>query len=250
MRDRSSLFFAAIAMLSCCAKPGAGHAEDATVLQLAKPSDFQETYSATGQRSFKRSSSHVVVGLHVGRGAGRFRLDDLAIALPRSVPAKTFCVKLTSKDARYWSLNAYKGADGKTGLEKLETRSKFADDLAQKYKSDDFATRAIVSPDCTEDSDGPLVAVMPPGAVAEDVLVVYVNAVGSRAGMRLLDKDGKSLATGTCAPAARDSTIAFTEICEIPLAGLKTTASARLQTTLVGGDAGAPILSDVYLPGP
>jgi hypothetical protein len=241
--------FACVA--ACLAPAAPGHAADAPLLPLASPNSFQESYSPTGTRSFQRASGRAIVGLQIGRGAGRFRLDDISIDEPAGASAKALCVKLTSKDARYWSLNAYRGPDGKAAIARLETKSKFADDLAQRYRADDFASRAIAAADCTEDTDGPLLAVTPPGAIARDVLVVHVNAVGARAAVKLTDKAGKALATAACAQAPRDSTIAFTEICEIPLAGLRISGAARLQTTLAGPDAGpSPIVTDIYLPAP
>lgn len=230
---------------------GAAAFADEAVLRLSAPDNYQETYAQSGARSFQRASGRVIVGMHLGHGAGRFRLDDVSIIGPAPATARNLCVKLTSKDARYWSLNAYRGLSGKAEFSRLETKSKFADELAQRYKADDFAVRAVASTDCTEDTDGALIPVAPPGAVSRDALVVFVNAVGSRASVKLTDKAGKQLAMGACAPAPRDSTIAFTEICDIPLAGLKLTGAARLSTTLVGPDASpTPIVTDILLPAP
>lgn len=243
--------FAGSAVVLAAVIAAAASAAEEPLLQLSAPGAYQESYSPSGQRSFQRASSRIIVGLHIGHGAGRFRLDDVAVIEPAAVNAKALCVKLTSKDARYWSLNAYRGPDGKASFARLETKSKFADDLAQRYRADDFAARAIAAPDCTEDTDGPLFPVEPPGAVARDALVVYVNAVGARAGIKLTDKSGKQIAVGACAQAPRDSTIAFTETCDIPLAGVKVTGPARLSTTLVGPDTSpTPIVTDIYLPAP
>jgi hypothetical protein len=228
-------------------------AGSAEMLPLASPTVYNENYAPAEQsgtvRAVKRSSSRLVVGVHLGRASGRFKVDDLAAAVPTQAPARTYCVKLTTRDARYWSLNGYLHPTTNTVLWRLETRSKFAADLAQRYEAQDIAIRIYAAADCYDDADGPLIAAIPPGAVDQNVLVLYLNAVGNRTAVRLLDREGKSIASASCVVASRDNLVSYTEICELPLAGVNRAQAAKLQFTLIGaGAAKTPITADIELP--
>jgi hypothetical protein len=249
MRAASSL--AVAALVGVCVRALAASLQ---VLPLASPTAYNESYAPAGEsgtltRSLKRGSNRLVVGLHLGHASGRFRLEELMALVPPQSAGKNFCVKLTTRDARYWSLNLYRRGDAKNALWRLETHSKYAAELSQRYSAEDVAIRVFAAADCQGEGEGPLVAAVPPGADTQDVLVLYLNAAGSRAAVKLLDKDTKPIATATCALAPRDSAIAYSEICEIPLAGLDKARVARLQISLIGSDATkTPILADIELP--
>jgi hypothetical protein len=246
MQGRALVAVGSVCALGAALAPAIGQ-QGPGVVALASPGAFQESFTPSGNRGFARASNRVVVGLHLGKAAGRLRLDDLAVSVPKTL-AKGLCVKLTTRDARYWSLNGYKAPDPKAGAARLETSSKFIEELAGRYRAEDAAIRAVNTGACNEDADGPLLAVRPPGAVAQDVLVAFVNAVGARSAAKIIDKDGKTLATGACSLAPRDSALAYTESCEFSVSGFKPAAGQKLQVTLVGGSAGAPVTSDLQLP--
>jgi hypothetical protein len=83
-----------------------------------------------------------------------------------------------------------------------------------------------------------VVPALPPGVnEAKDAkdLVAFVNVIGSRAIVRLLDQD-KILAEGACRP-ADDSVILYSDVCDLPLTNLGRAHPDKLQVIFVDESA-------------
>src|SRR5262249_17313094 len=76
-----------------------------------------------------------LVGLHLGHGSGPFKLEAVEVRIPTAAADKSYCIKIASRDARYWSLNPYQRTDDTNTSNKIESHSRFFNLLAQTYLS-------------------------------------------------------------------------------------------------------------------
>ena len=201
-------------------------------LRLVEP-EFSEDYAPQGTRGLHRLSPRVIVGLHLGHGAGPFWIDKIAVPLG-AAKDPNYCVSLSSGDARYRSVNRYQRSSDPGAARIIETHSRYGEDLARAYQAEDVAIKITVSSHCGEDDDLKLVPALPPGRVSPDTLVVFVNSRGSRANVSVLDRKGATIATGACSPADPDKVVTFSEICAIPLSESSLAAPLRLRVGLLG----------------
>ena len=244
---RPVLLFAILAAIP--AAVGDARAQPAPALKLAAPS-FTESYVPAGRRSIKDiDASRAIVGLHLGRAQGPFQIGDIRVAL-KGNPAKDFCVRIASGDARYRSLNPYR-REGADPDPRLETSSRYSNELSTRYQSANVPVQIMATPECSESASGALVPAIPPGAQDRDTLVVFVNSVGSRASAELVGPDGKTIATGRCMLPTQDSTLLYSEVCEVPLGKAAAARRTKLRLGMIGSDAKRISLAfDVALPTP
>jgi hypothetical protein len=173
-----------------------------------------------------------LVGLHLGYGAGPFKLEAVEVRIPTAAADKSYCVKIASSDARYWSLNPYQRTDDTKTSNKIESHSRFLNLLAQTYLSSDVVIRVLATNTCNEDAAGALVPAVLPGTVNAVPLIAYINAPGDRANARLLDFDGNSVGSGTCRMV--DDSMIYTELCELPLNPQNRQRVKKLAIEIVG----------------
>jgi hypothetical protein len=195
--------------------------------------NFSESLTPDGTRNLRGLSSRTVVGLHLGHGKGPFKISELAAPVGIDNDAD-YCLKLSSADARYRSLNRYRRANDAGNSTRIETHSKFDTDLAKEYNSDDVTIKLSLSRECQDDEDGTLIPAMPPGADKMDPIVVFINSRGSPASAALLDEKGATLASGVCSPADTDRVLTHSEVCELPFANLKVKSRIKLQVHILG----------------
>jgi hypothetical protein len=228
---------------------GDAQAQPAPALKLAAPS-FTESYVPAGRRSVKDiDANRAIVGLHLGRAQGPFQMGEIRAAL-KGNPAKEFCVRIASGDARYRSLNPYR-REGADPDPRLETISRYGNELSTRYQSGNMPVQIMATAECTEGASGALIPAIPPGAQDRDTLVVFVNSVGSRASAELVGPDGKTVATGRCMLPTQDATLLYSEVCEVPLGKAAGTKRAKLRLGMIGSDAKRIALTfDVALPTP
>jgi hypothetical protein len=189
------------------------------ILRLAT-SNYSESYSTSGTRGPPSNDpTRVLVGLHLGRSNKPFRIDNIGVSLTRMSAATEFCISISSGDARYQAVNAYrKAADSRT-LPFVQTKSAYAKALAQRYSSEDFVTKIVETNRCGLDADGPIVPATPPGAAPGDVLIAFVNVTGSPAVMRLFESN-KIIAETDCVAPLNDALVLYSNSCQLQLAGL------------------------------
>src|ERR1041384_112876 len=190
-----------LALAICAAGPVQPRAQGGLV-RLAEPSAFRESFVTN-----PRVSGRLVVGLHLGRSADPYRSDGLGVASLRDQAVKEICVRVTTQDARYWALNRYIAMRG-PGLGHLEAPTRYAKELAA-YNASQVAVRIIAAVDCNEDSDGPLVPAVLPGAGQRDRLVVSAKAGGSGMAAELVPQQGAIASPGPCRSAEKGPQIAF-----------------------------------------
>jgi hypothetical protein len=224
---------AALAALLSVWASGKISAQGEPVLQLADQTTYSESFTPVPQRA-PPFGSRAIVGLHLGRGNGRFQIDQIAVSLPLNTSEGRFCVRLSSADARYHSLNSYRQSNARDLLPRIETRSRFRAELSRRFSSDEIQVKVVETPTCSEDANGVLVPAIPPGAQNRDLLRVFVNAVGSRPSIVLLDRGDTVVSEGVCSSAPLASVVVYTDICEIPLTPRAISAGGRLRINLLG----------------
>jgi hypothetical protein len=195
--------------------------------------NYSESFTLGGTRNLRGLSSRTIVGLHLGHGKGPFIISELAAPVGIDNGAD-YCLKLSSGDARYRSLNRYRRAKDAGNSTRNETHSMFNTDLAKEYNSDDVTIKLSLSRECQDDEDGTLIPAMPPGADKMDPIVVFINSRGSPASAALLDEKGATLAAGMCSPADTDRVLTYSEVCELPFANLKVKSRIKLQVHILG----------------
>ena len=72
---------AALAALLSVWASGKISAQGEPVLQLADQTTYSESFTPVPQRA-PPFGSRAIVGLHLGRGNGRFQIDQIAVSLP------------------------------------------------------------------------------------------------------------------------------------------------------------------------
>ena len=238
MRHRISLALSALTVIFLSETFSIATAQPSQpVLQLVEPLNFHENFSMSGMRAAPPASvdpARVLVGLHLGKGGGTFQIGQIGIILSPKVAAEKFCVRVSSGDMRYVSVNLYRRATDKHAAPLVETKSKKVAELAKLYKSSQIAIRIVESAKCnTEiyggDADGPLAPAIPPGVTDANVLVAFVNVGASPASVSLFERN-KMVADGECQPA--DETL-FTGVCDLPLTNLGKAHPDKLQVIFV-----------------
>jgi hypothetical protein len=190
MKPPASLFLFTSALACCSWAALAQSPGPQPILELASPAhNFMEDFRGPTQRGGSNSvlsSIRGLAGLHLGHSTGPLKLNELQIRLPQADLTEKYCVRIASIDGRYWSLNPYQrsGKQLQSGI--IETRSKFLHLLEDSYKPSDIVVRVVASDSCAEEANGPIVPLIAPGDANADTLVVYVNAPGDRASVRLL----------------------------------------------------------------
>ena len=134
-------------------------------------------------------------------------------------------------------------AGNAAGTIKFDMPSNYASELRTRYVAEDGVVRILASKTCSEAAQGPLYAAYAPGLIEVNKLTAFVSAPGSRVAARLVDRGAKVLATATCERAPSEI-IAYTAHCEFQLDGIRRSEVARLQITVVGGDAMTTIVSN------
>lgn len=232
------LAFQAVALGMVCTAimagaPEHGLSQASPLLQLTEET-YHETYSPDSGRDPLFVNSRAIVGLHLGHANGRFRVDQMMAALSSRSAATQFCVRLLSDDANYRSLNNYKRATTPNGPRKIETRSRFGQELTRRYSSDEIVIKISASQNCAAPVDQELVAAIPPGAKDADTLIVFVNAVGSRASVSLINEKSTAIASVNCRRSL-DTVVAYTDVCEIPISAIsKDTPTVSLRLQILG----------------
>jgi hypothetical protein len=154
----------------------------------------------------------VIVGLSTA--ATRVTFDPGALFIASGIEAgDQVCIRVTTRDGRYWSLNAYGPAKSSAVLPRFEYPTGFARDLAS-YRAEDIAIRAVRTTDCHEDAEGALLPVAFDRAGAATELVVLVNAGRSHARAKL-GEDG----TWTECETPEGQRVAYTARCRLALGG-------------------------------
>ena len=211
------------------------------LLQLVEP--YSESFMMSGMRAVPPPSAdptRVLVGLHLGKANGAFQIDQIGILLSPKAAAKNFCVRVSSGDTRYDSVNLYRRATNKNTAPLVETKSAHAAELAKQYKSSEIPIRIVELAKCSTElyganTDGPVFPAIPPGVKDAKVLVAFLNVIGSRAAVRLLDGD-KVVAEGACQPADESVTL-FSDVCDLPVTNLGKAHPDKLQVIFVDQSA-------------
>jgi hypothetical protein len=224
-----------------------------TVARLATPA-FNETLSTISrstkadEKLSKVAAARTIVGVHYGKGSGPLVLDDIAMGLLRTAQGTNLCVRVLSRDGRYWALNPYVVENVTGTLLRFENSSKFVKDLQARFKAEDAVIKIVSAKDCQESAIGALIPAIPPGVQGAEVLSLYLNAPGARVSVRLLDSKSKAIAPGVCQQ-ARNDVISHTAECRFALGEFDRRTVAKLQVTLVGEGATTMIVtSDIRLP--
>ncbi len=223
------------------------------IARLASP-DFNESLSAISRsikaddKLAKVAAARTIVGLHYGKPSGPLLLDEIGLNVPKTAPPANLCVRVLTRDGRYWALNGYVLQRAVEDRLKFETSSKFGKELRERFKAEDAVVKVIAAKDCQETSSGALIPAIPPASQSLDTLNVFINATGSRVAARIMDAKAKTLASGVCVQ-ARSEIISYTAECRFPLDQFDRRLAAKLQITLAGDNATTTIVtSDVRLP--
>ena len=163
-----------------------------------------------------RVSGQRLAGVHLGHGEGgasRFDPAQFRLALGDGVGGAPVCVRITTRDGRYWSLNAFATAGTEARYPQIDFRTALGDRLSD-YALADFAVRATALAECLDDGPGTIL----PATLAEaaaDRLVFLVNAgnplsVGAR-------YDAPPGAAVACRRPTSGVTTGYNFICELPL---------------------------------
>ena len=110
----------------------------------------------------------------------------------------------------------------------------YARDLAT-MNSQEFAVRTVVSSQCDDAAEGPLVPAGLSSAKNVDVLLVLTNPGDARVSARLISRAGESLtgAATRCRNAERGPNIVFSQVCELSLGAEVKAGAAVLELTVV-----------------
>src|SRR5262245_57959821 len=97
------------------------------VLDLA-PGGFSETLFEPGinRRDTILDPLRMLVGLHRGRAAGPFRIDEIGALLPLADTPDDYCVRIASADSRYSALNRYQKTKARSPAMRVEAKSSYA----------------------------------------------------------------------------------------------------------------------------
>lgn len=217
--------------LAVAAAVGSGTvAAQSPSLELVAANGFNEVMTER-----PKVSGQEVVGLVLGPRDGFLNLDRVLAVLPGNERSDTrpveLCVRITTRDARYYSLNAYRSpfARPQPAILQLQHRSQFKVAL-ERYMAEDVAVKVMVKKpapgisdrtppgeDCDEESGDRLLAAAF-GRTTPATLTVYLNVPSQGATLRLESGQPSSdLAATECVPIASGVNFAFTMRCELIL---------------------------------
>jgi hypothetical protein len=223
----------------------AGAQSSPPVLDLA-PGEFSENLLEPGikGRETMLDPMRMLVGLHRGRAAGPFRIEEVGALLPLPETPDNYCIRITSADARYASLNRYQKTTAKSPTTRVEVKSKYANELAKQYSSSDMIIRISSGSTCPGAKDAFIVAAVPPGVADTQELLTYLNVRGSHAQISLT-KAEKVLAAGRCEHPEKPALV-YSDVCVTPLSDLNGAIPEGLRVTYIN-DAGRVSHSDFRL---
>lgn len=163
-----------------------------------------------------RVSGQRLAGVHLAHGeaqAGRFDPAQFRLALGDGVGGAPVCVRITTRDGRYWSLNAFATAGTAARYPRIDFRTALRDRLSN-YDLSDFAVRATAQEECRDDGVETILPAMLTEGPA-DRLVFLINAgnplsVGAR-------YDAPPAVPMTCRRPGAGVTTGYNFICELPL---------------------------------
>lgn len=211
------LYFLLVAA-SAMAAPTIVCAEDLLALQSGEfREEMPEAPRASGQR---------LLGIQLGDASGLFDPSAFRIALGARPIDQPLCVKVTTRDGRYWSLNQFTTAGVGAGIPALDFKTGLGERLA-KYPMSEFAVRASAQAGCDEDEIGTLVpAVLSNGE--NSTLTLMVNggnplSVGAR-----LSHNDKPFSETRCERPTSGASVGFNFICRLSANGLQGAAEVTL----------------------
>jgi hypothetical protein len=232
------LQLAALATLSCAqsAPP---------VLELA-PGGFSEILLEPGVkgRDAVEDPLRMLVGLHLGRAAGRFRIDEVGALLPLVDTPDDYCVRIASADRRYSALNHYEKSTAGSPAMRVEANSRYANELAEQFLASDMVVRIASGSSCPGASDSLIVAAVPPGATETRELLAYLNVRGSQAQISLLHAENV-LAVGSCERPDRTALL-YSDVCVVTAPAPNGAAPDVLRVTYVN-NAGRISTTDFHM---
>lgn len=217
MRILASAAFAIFAYSSPFLAISLAWAQEALpVLRLALP--FNELFvDARVLREPARDPTRMLVGLHVGEGNDRFRIDRVGVLLDPNAKDSDYCVRLMSDDTRYTATNVYQKTRDPNAALLVETHSKIGDKLAKTFSASDVIIRIVARSRCGDGEIGAIVPAIPPGAERREFLTAFLN-VAAEPRIELMSRD-KIVASMQCKRAS-DKIISYNYFCRTPLQNL------------------------------
>jgi hypothetical protein len=220
---------------------GATAAAEPVIVDATPPATFIESFDQSA-----KVSGAPLVGLRLG--SATLLRDNTALLGPPDATGK-LCVRVTTKDGRYYADNTYVvEAAPLESLIRLRPLSVKYPDILRGYASDQVAIRAFVSAaeGCLPAQAVNLPVLDGPRTAAADLLV-YANGKSQPARVALLDGD-RSLADAACTTAPDGANIAYDLVCALPTAGIPAgTLTLQLQF-LDGFGTADTYLYPIHLP--
>lgn len=169
---------------------------------------------AEGMPDLPRVSGHRIAGVHIGTGSGAFDLSRFRLALGAGIGGTPVCVKVTTRDGRYWALNPFATKDVAAESPAIEFRTHLGSRLSA-YDISDFAVRAIAADRCDEDAPGPVV----PARLGPDdgTLVLFVNAGNPLSVGAAFGKPPSLEDVARCDRPVRGAMVSYNFICSLPI---------------------------------
>ncbi len=161
-----------------------------------------------------KTSGRMLVGLSIGPVEGNFAPENLRLLSASRDTGANLCVRVTTRDARYWALNEYDTSAGHQANPRLAFETGYRKDLVD-YDIESVAVRAVESDDCTDTADGPLRPAIFDKPAVEPTLVALINAERGRLTAELLTP-GKP-ARAECKTPAEGALTAFNKVCRFNL---------------------------------
>lgn len=173
-----------------------------------------------------RASGQRLLGIQFGDASGDFDRAAFRISVGAETIGSALCVKVTTRDGRYWSLNPFKTDGVAPGNPALDFRTDLGARLAD-YDMSDFAVRAVAQDDCNEDVSGDLVPALL-SAAAKPMLTLMVNggnplSVGAR-----LIKGENLVSQAHCDRPSTGAMVGYNFICRLPTESAEGTANIQI----------------------
>jgi hypothetical protein len=186
------------------------------VLQLADDKSFYESYLDTPPVTRGRVVGATIVGLRLQGATTAFRPGDLRIALGRGTRPEILCLRVLSRDGRYFARAQYRTAGISDDEPRVDFRSSYQDKLAA-YGSGDIAV-SVVGADkaCDERKAGQFLAATLERTDAPEGLVIQVRAGDARIRAQL-GRNNAAIGAAVLCDKRAGPAIGFTHECAIAL---------------------------------
>ena len=206
MRLRTVVSAVALVAATSCGAPASDHE---LLPLISSDGEFKEDMP-----DIPRVSGHRLAGVHIGDGSGLFDPLRFRIALGAGVEGHPVCVRVSTRDGRYWALNPFGTKNVAAQNPAIDFRTHLSDRLSD-YDLSEFAVKAVVADTCKENASGPIV----PARLGsgDDALVLFVNAgnplsVGAAFGnLPAVDEPVR------CERPERSAMVSYNFVCRLPI---------------------------------